>query len=95
MFFLDDGTVAGNTNAVWAQDEANPTQLWADLQRDTSIELAVCVSSALKRGILDTTEADRYEKLSPSLHPAFCIAGLGQLIDALSCSDRHISFGGS
>lgn len=94
VFFLDEGTMAGASCSVTPQDEVNPTQQWADLAEKEGIELVLCVSSALKRGLLDASEAQRYEKSTETVHPSFQISGLGQLIDASVTSDRLMTFGG-
>ena len=94
VFFLDDGTYVGGAFSVFPQDEADRLLPWVELAEQHGIELALCVSSALRRGMLDVAEAERHEKTSASVHPAFTIAGLGQLVDACAKSDRLITFGG-
>lgn len=94
MFFLDHGSAIGAANAVFAQDENNPADAWIALAAEHGIELILCVSSALRRGVLDEHEAQRHERPHPSVHPAFTISGLGQLVDACASSDRIVTFGG-
>ncbi len=94
VFFLDEGTMAGASCTVTPQDELNPTQQWANFAVKENIELILCVSSALKRGLLDVSEAQRYEKDAETIHPSFEVSGLGQLIDASVTSDRLMTFGG-
>jgi len=94
VFFLDEGTLAGASSMVSPQDENDAVQLWATLGTEHDIELILCVSSALRRGLLDSGEAQRYEKMAATVHPVFEISGLGQLIDASIASDRLITFGG-
>jgi len=94
IFFLDEGTLAGASSMVSPQDENDTVQLWANFAIKHKVELILCVSSALKRGLLDSGEAERYEKTAATVHPAFEISGLGQLIDASVASDRLITFGG-
>lgn len=94
VFFLDAGTEAGSSIAVLPQDEADRLQPWVDLAERHGVELVLCISSALKRGMLDETEARRHEKIGPTTHPAFIVSGLGQLLDAAAHSDRLITFGG-
>jgi len=94
VFFLDEGTHAGSSNTVTPQDEASTTDQWGELAELHSLELLLCVSSALKRGLLDASEAERYEKNAVTIHAAFEIAGMGQLVDASMNSDRLITFGG-
>jgi tRNA 2-thiouridine synthesizing protein D len=44
--------------------------------------------------MLDATEASRHEKPSPTIHPAFTVSGLGQLVEAGTGADRLVTFGG-
>lgn len=94
VFFLDAATLASAANSVFPQDEEPPVQLWADLSVQYGVDLVVCISSALRYGMVDQAEADRYELPCPTTHPAFTVSGLGQLVDACAISDRLITFGG-
>ena len=94
VFFLDEGVYAGAAAAVFLQDEADGLQPWVELSEQHAVELILCVSSALRRGMLDPAEAARHEKTGPTIHPAFTISGLGQLVDASIHSDRIMTFGG-
>lgn len=93
VFFYHDGVNNANSLLTPAQDENSAPEQWHTLFKHHKTELIVCVSSALKRGVLDENEADRYSKPASNLHPGFEISGLGQLIDAAICSDRLITFG--
>jgi tRNA 2-thiouridine synthesizing protein D len=94
VFFYHEGVYLGSRLNVSAQDEVDRVQRWADLAESSGAELVLCVASALKRGVLDDTEAKRYERGSDNIHPGFVIAGLGQLVDAGVHSDRLLTFGG-
>jgi tRNA 2-thiouridine synthesizing protein D len=94
IFFLDAGTVTGSGNSVLPQDEQDPALAWAELHTQHAVELIICISSALKYGMLDETEAARYERPQATIHPAFKVSGLGQLVDACAHADRLITFGG-
>jgi tRNA 2-thiouridine synthesizing protein D len=93
VFFYHDAVNCGNSLISPPQDEQNLPLEWQDLAKSHNIELIVCVSSALKRGVLDTTEAERYNKQHHNLSENFEISGLGQLVDASIHSDRIITFG--
>lgn len=93
VFFLDDGALNGLSSAVTPQDETSPLDLWVGLAGEHSVELILCISSALKRGLLDASEARRYERDAVTVHPAFELGGLGLLVDAIQHSDRLLSFG--
>lgn len=94
VFFLDAGTVNSAANCIFPQDEEDPFLAWEALAMQHGVELIICVSSALRHGMLDTSEASRYERGDATIRPQFAISGLGQLIDACANSDRMITFGG-
>lgn len=94
VFFLDAGTSSGAATAVTPQDEEDRLQPWIELAEQHTLELILCISSALRYGMLDETEAQRYEKPSATIHPAFTVSGLGQLVDAGAGADRLVTFGG-
>jgi tRNA 2-thiouridine synthesizing protein D len=94
IFFLDAGTGNGAAAAVFPQDEADRLQPWLELAQQHDVELILCIASALKYGMLDETEARRYEKHAATVHPAFTVSGLGQLVEAATASDRLVTFGG-
>jgi tRNA 2-thiouridine synthesizing protein D len=93
VFFYHDGVNCANSLITPSQDEANIPSEWQRLAHSQHIDLVVCVASALKRGVLDNSEAERYEKNSGNLADSFDISGLGQLVDAAINSDRVITFG--
>lgn len=93
IFFFADGVHNASRLTVVSQDENNLQDEWRQLIRANSLDATVCVSSAIKRGIIDAEQADRHELEGSSMHSEFEIAGLGQLIDAGLHSDRTISFG--
>lgn len=93
VFFYRDGVHSANLLASPPQDERDLVQEWQLLAREHQFELVVCIAAALRRGVLDQQEAERYGKPSHNLAPGFQISGLGQLLDAAVQSDRLITFG--
>lgn len=93
IFFYHDGVNSGNALITPPQDENNIPQQWQSLADKHGIDLVVCIASALKRGVLDKKEAERYEQTNHNLNNGFTISGLGQLVDASIESDRLITFG--
>ena len=93
IFFYHDGVLSGSDLSTPPQDEENIPAAWQDIATQSGAEIIVCIASALKRGILDSTEAHRYEKPSHNLAAGFEISGLGQLVDAAVHSDRVVTFG--
>ena len=93
VFFYQDGVYNGNEYCAPAQDEVPRVERWAELAQSSNAELILCVASAARRGILDEAEARRFSKNAGNMHPAFTLAGLGQLVDAAAHCDRLLTFG--
>jgi tRNA 2-thiouridine synthesizing protein D len=93
LFFFGDGVHNASKLTVVAQDEINLQLQWSKLIEEHDIDSVICVSSALRRGVLDQTEAERHELGTASAYESSEVAGLGQLIDAALHSDRVVNFG--
>jgi len=93
VFFYGDGALNGNAFIAPPQDETNLVTHWQQLTKQYGVELIICVAAALRRGVLDITEAERYEKTAANLATGFTISGLGQLIEASINAERFIIFG--
>ncbi|MGS2716588.1 sulfurtransferase complex subunit TusD [Eionea flava] len=94
VFFYHDAAYQGSQLHCYPQDETNLTQRWQLLAKTHNIDLVICIAAGLKRGVLDTQEAERYEQPHSNLSTEFNLSGLGQLVDATVQSDRVITFGG-
>jgi len=93
IFFYHDAIHHASALTTPQQDEPNFTQQWQSLAKTHKIDLVVCIAAALKRGLLNSQEANRYNKPAANLAEGFEISGLGQLLDAAVNSDRFITFG--
>ena len=93
VFFFHEGAYNGGGLAVLPADEADRAQRWAELAKECGAELALCIASALRRGLLDEAEAARHERAAATALPGFQLAGLGQLVDACARCDRLVTFG--
>jgi tRNA 2-thiouridine synthesizing protein D len=93
VFFFHDGVHCGSDLAVPVAGQQNVAAQWAELAQQHGIDLVVCVASALKRGILNHSEAKRYAKNASNLHPQFDLSGLGQWVEACAVADRVMTFG--
>ena len=92
LFFYEDGVLNASAAIIPPQDELHLPRAWQQLVQQHGIDAVVCISSALKRGVVDATEAERYGLASGSLLPGFVIGGLGQLVEACIQADRVITF---
>ncbi|MFA7555070.1 MAG: sulfurtransferase complex subunit TusD [Spongiibacteraceae bacterium] len=93
IFFYHDAVNCANALITPPQDEQNIPEQWQQLAKEHNVDLVICIASALKRGIINDTEAKRYDKQASNLAENFEISGLGQLVDATIHSDRLITFG--
>lgn len=91
LFFYGDAVVTANRLRFAAQDEPVLGQCWADLAATAGLELPVCVAAAMRRGLTDAGNARRHQLDGDNLHPAFRLAGLGELTEALAGADRVLT----
>lgn len=92
LFFYQDGVFNACSFNIPPQDEENLPANWQSLILEHNLDAVVCVASALKRGIVDSSEAERYDLPASNLRKGFEISGLGQLVDGVMKSDRVVNF---
>jgi tRNA 2-thiouridine synthesizing protein D len=95
LFFYQDGVHSASSNVISPQDELDLTGEWRDFVRTEQLDGVVCIAAALRRGVLDTQEAQRYAAGSANLQAPWELSGLGQLHEATQQADRLVCFGGS
>lgn len=93
VFFYQRGVYHGSSLAVYPQDETDTHQAWQSFVAEQQLDAVICIASAVKRGILNAEEADRYERPASNFAESFALSGLGQWVDACVQSDRVVSFG--
>lgn len=94
IFFYQDGVLIASKNIIVAQDQQDIAKQWQSFVSENKIDAVVCITAALRRGVLDQAEAQRYQRDAVNLADGYQLSGLGQLHDALQQADRFISFGG-
>lgn len=94
VFFYQDGVLTASKNIVIGQDQQDIARQWQSFISENKIDAVVCIAAALRRGVLDQAEAQRYQRDAVNLADGYQLSGLGQLHDALQQADRFISFGG-
>lgn len=92
VFFYQDGAHNASNLATPPQNEHNIPEMWQALAATHHIDLVVCIGAALRRGVINSEEANRYEKPAANLLNGFNLSGLGQLVDAGVHSDRLVTF---
>lgn len=94
VFFYQDGVLNASNNLVVAQDQQDIAKQWQAFINEHQLDAVVCIAAALRRGVLDQAEAQRYQRDAANLAEGFQLSGLGQLHDGLQQADRFVSFGG-
>jgi len=93
IFFYQEGVYHAFRYASPPDDEVQLVARWSDLAREYNIDLAVCISAAQRRGLLEASEARRQGKQDNDVADGFRIAGLGQWLEAMLMADRYLEFG--
>ncbi len=94
VFFFHDAVLTGNAFTIAPQDQLNLPRAWQNFGEQHNIDMVLCISSALRRGIVDQRESTRYETAAANSFEAFELSGLGQWVEAMMVSDRIVTFGG-
>jgi tRNA 2-thiouridine synthesizing protein D len=94
LFFYQDGVHSAASNVVSPQDEADLPSEWREFVTANRLDAVVCIAAALRRGVLNAEEAQRYARSAANLQAPWELSGLGQLHEAAQQADRLICFGG-
>ena len=94
LFFYQDGVYNASNNIVAPQDEQDIARQGRDFVSQHELDGVVCIAAALRRGVLNTEEATRYQRSAVNLDAPWALSGLGQLHDGAQAADRLICFGG-
>ncbi len=92
VFFYHAGVNLANALIVQPQGEVDTAAEWAAFANEHGIELAVCVAAALRRGVMGSDDAVRYERAAANVNPPYQIVGLGQMVEAAIAADRFVTF---
>ena len=93
VFFYRDGVYTAAASLAPQSDEQNIHDMWQDFAQHHNIDLVACIAAALRRGVIDISEAERFARPSANLGESFRLGGLGELVEACLKSDRTVSFG--
>ncbi len=94
LFFYQNGVYNASNNVVTPQDELDVSGEWAAFVHEQQLDGVVCIAAALRRGVLNEEEAQRYQRGAANLAQPWELSGLGQLHEAAQLADRLICFGG-
>ncbi len=86
VFFYGDAAITANQLLWQPADQPNLSKDWQQLSEVYGINLPVCVSTALTRGITDEKNAQRHKLDSNNLAAEFSLVGLSELVVAMQNS---------
>lgn len=92
VFFYREGVYNANQLTSPASDEVDLVRAWQQLNTRHGVALNICVAAALRRGVVDETEAGRLGLPAANLQPGFTLSGLGALAEASLTCDRVVQF---
>ena len=92
VFIYREGVLNGNLLSAPASDEFDLVRSWQRMAADYQVALNVCVAAALRRGVIDETEAHNQGHGQTNLQPGFTLTGLGSLAEASLTCDRLVQF---
>ncbi|CUR53518.1 Sulfurtransferase TusD [Serratia symbiotica] len=92
IFFYHEGVLNANTLTSPASDEFNLVKSWEELSQKYNIILNVCISAALRRGIINLKQLQKQNFLLTNFKNSFNFVGLSALAEALITCDRVIQF---
>lgn len=93
LFFYRDAVLLASHLGVQPQDESDISAEWRQFIQDNHLDAVVCIAAALRRGVLDDAEAERWNRAVANTRAPWELSGLGQWIDAMQIADRAITFG--
>ena len=94
LFFYQDAVQVASGLTVAAQDELDVPAAWREFVAAHDLDAVVCIAAALRRGVLDASEAQRYARAAANVAAPWALSGLGQLHEAAQMADRLVCFGG-
>ncbi|QJC31761.1 sulfurtransferase complex subunit TusD [Enterobacteriaceae endosymbiont of Donacia tomentosa] len=95
IFFYRDGVYNANKNIKFDKDEFNLIDSWNKLSIKYSIDLFFCITSAIKRGIIENSDINNflnYGKNCDIISNQFKITSLSTLTKSLLTCDRLVQF---
>lgn len=95
LFLYQDGVFNAASSIVTPQDEPDLAAQWRAFVERHELDAVVCIAAALRRGMLDAQEAQRYGRTAVAVTPPWELSGLGQLHEAAQQADRLVCFGGA
>lgn len=92
VFFYQNGVTQANCLVNLPGDELNLQQEWQLFAKQHTIDLIICASASLRRGIISEQEAKQYQLAHWNLGSSFIMGGLTELVSGIETSDHLLCF---
>lgn len=92
VFFFMDAVYVGLITQSPASDEVDLRHAWVDFADESGCELLLCIAASANRGVLNDTEAHRYQRTVSTVTKPFQLVGLGQWALGYGEADKVVSF---
>ena len=92
VFFYQDAVYCGLNTLQPVQGQPSVTEQWQKLATQFDFPLQLCIANALRRGICNEEERQRYNLSAATCAEHFELSGLGEMAEACAQSDRVMEF---
>jgi tRNA 2-thiouridine synthesizing protein D len=92
IFFYSDGVYHANSLMLDTGDAFSTYKAWSKLSTEHDVTLLVCITAAVKRGIVSQQEADDNGIGFANLQSPFVQAGLGEFFTSLHSCNNLVQF---
>jgi len=92
VFFYQDAVYCGLNSLQPVQGQPSVTSQWQALSQQLRFPLQLCIANALRRGICNEEEQQRYNLPAVTCAEHFELSGLGEMAEACMSSDRVVEF---
>lgn len=92
IFFYQEATYVALNGQTPIQGQTPLANEWLTLASEHNIELQVCIANAIRRGLVDDNEQQRYQLPAITLAAGFKLVGLGEIASSYREVDHVIQF---
>ncbi|QCZ93419.1 sulfurtransferase complex subunit TusD [Salinimonas iocasae] len=92
IFFYGEGTHHANALVQLPTDEYQWHHQWKRIQASSECALLVCITAAVKRGLVGDSEARETGVEMANIHAPFVQAGLGEFFTQLHKCEKLVQF---
>lgn len=90
VFFYQDAVYVGLNGQTPVQGQQSLLQSWLLLSNQHKFPLQLCIANAIRRGLVNKQEQERYQLPAQTVANGFDLVGLGELAEACLEDDRVI-----